>query len=97
MGSCEETTQLVSDGLDRELTTGERLRLRFHLLFCKHCANVERQFSLIRTFMTRLGERAGEDLDRHATQSEQILFNRRRQCGICRDECETEHRLHPRR
>ena len=69
MGSCKETTQLVSDGLDRELTTGERLRLRFHLLFCKHCANVDRQFSLIRTFMTRLGERAGEDLDRHATQA----------------------------
>jgi len=54
--SCKLITRLVSAGLDRDLKAGERLRVRVHLLFCRHCANVERQLKAIRIFMRRLAE-----------------------------------------
>jgi anti-sigma factor RsiW len=52
--SCKLIARLVSAGLDRDLTAGERLRVRVHLLFCRHCANMERQFRAMRTFMKHL-------------------------------------------
>jgi hypothetical protein len=54
-------SQLVSAGLDRELTAGERLRIRLHLLFCKHCRIIERQFTAIRGFVKRLADAPKED------------------------------------
>jgi len=55
--SCKLITRLVSAGLDRDLTAGERLRVRLHLLFCRNCAIVERQFKTIRAFMKHLALR----------------------------------------
>ena len=57
MDSCRLITRLVSAGLDRDLTAGERLRVRLHLAFCRHCANVERQLKSIRAFMRHLALR----------------------------------------
>jgi hypothetical protein len=56
MDSCRSITELVSAGLDRDLTVTERLRIRLHLLFCRHCANVERQLTAIGAFVRRLAE-----------------------------------------
>ena len=60
MDSCKSITELVSAGLDRNLGATERLRVHLHLLFCSHCTNVERQLSLIRTFVRRLAEQDRE-------------------------------------
>ena len=61
MDSCKDISLLVSAGLDRSLTAGERLRMRLHLLVCKHCTNVERQLTAIRAFMKRLARQGAED------------------------------------
>ena len=42
MLSCKEVTRLVSQGLDRELSLGERTMLRFHFVICRGCRNVNR-------------------------------------------------------
>ena len=54
MLSCKEVTRLVSQGLDRELTLGERTALRLHLAICEGCRNVNRQLSFLRLAVKRL-------------------------------------------
>jgi len=57
MLSCKEVTRLVSQGLDRELSLGERTMLRFHLAICQGCRNVSRQLALLRHAVRQLSER----------------------------------------
>jgi hypothetical protein len=54
--SCKEVTRLVSQGLDRELTFGERTSLRVHFVICKGCRNVNRQLAFLRRAMQKLSE-----------------------------------------
>ena len=56
MLSCKEVTRLVSQGLDRRLGFGERLRLRIHLAICDGCANFRRQMLFLRKAMARLAD-----------------------------------------
>ena len=63
MLSCKEVTRLVSQGLDRELTFGERTALRLHFAICEGCRNVNRQLSFLRLAVKKLS--AGEDDSRH--------------------------------
>ncbi|HZM34343.1 MAG TPA: zf-HC2 domain-containing protein [Burkholderiales bacterium] len=55
MLSCKEVTRLVSQGLDRPLSPGERLRVRLHFLICRGCARFERQMAFLRLAVRRLG------------------------------------------
>ena len=48
MLSCKEAPQMLSDGMDRPLRSGERLRLRLHLLMCHGCRNARRQMEFMR-------------------------------------------------
>ena len=54
MLSCKEVTRLVSQGLDRELTLGERTALRVHFAICQGCRNVNRQLSFLRRAIQQL-------------------------------------------
>ena len=42
MFSCRHATRLISDGLDRSLSLGERLCLGVHLLGCGPCLRFRR-------------------------------------------------------
>ena len=59
MLSCKEVTRLVSQGLDRELTFGERTSLRVHFVICKGCRNVNRQLAFLRRALKKLSEGGG--------------------------------------
>jgi hypothetical protein len=52
--SCKEVSHLVSQGLDRELGLGERLRLRAHLAICNGCTNFKRQVEFLRRAVRKL-------------------------------------------
>ena len=54
--SCKETTRLVSQGLDRRLSFGERVALRVHLAICDGCSNFTRQLRFLRRAVARLGQ-----------------------------------------
>ena len=72
MMNCQQTSQLLSQGLDRPLSFRERLALRLHLLMCEACRRFGRQLRFLsrvaaeietRTLTNehlRLGERARE-------------------------------------
>ena len=55
--SCKEVSHLVSQGLDRELGLGERLRLRAHLAICNGCTNFKRQMEFLRRAIRKLESR----------------------------------------
>jgi hypothetical protein len=54
MLTCKDVTRLVSEGLDRRLAFGERLRLRLHLAICAGCDQFSRQMAFLRRAMQRL-------------------------------------------
>jgi hypothetical protein len=49
--NCKQTHQLVSEGLDRRLTLGERSKLKLHLSICESCTNFNAQMQLLRKAM----------------------------------------------
>ena len=57
MLTCKEVSRLVSQGLDRRLGFGERVRLRIHLAICDGCANFKKQTVFLREAVCRLGSR----------------------------------------
>ncbi|WP_295718400.1 peroxidase-related enzyme [uncultured Halovibrio sp.] len=40
MLKCHEISALASDWLDGELTTGQKMKVRLHLMMCRHCRNL---------------------------------------------------------
>ena len=61
MLTCEESTRLVSESLDRELPRGERIAVRLHALICRSCRRLEVQLRSLRDVV-----RSGlpDDIDR---------------------------------
>ena len=57
MLDCKEVTRLVSQGLDRDLSLGERTALRLHLAICEGCRNVSKQLAFLRRAVKGLAER----------------------------------------
>ena len=43
MLSCKQTSQLISQSLDRPLMMRERFALKLHLLICKYCKRFSQQ------------------------------------------------------
>jgi putative zinc finger protein len=58
MLTCKEATRLVSQGLDRKLSFGERLMLRVHLAICDGCTNFKKQADFLRRALRELGNRS---------------------------------------
>lgn len=48
MGKCKDITRLLSDALDRSLSTREWLAIRLHLPTCSGCRNYRKQIRLLR-------------------------------------------------
>lgn len=45
---CDESTRIISEGLDRRLTFAERWAVRLHYLSCWSCRRFRRQLNLLR-------------------------------------------------
>ena len=43
MLSCKQTSQIISQSLDRPLTMREHFALKLHLLICKYCKRFSQQ------------------------------------------------------
>lgn len=48
MLSCRETSALVSQSLDRDLSLRERAAVALHLLMCSHCQRFKKQMLFMR-------------------------------------------------
>jgi hypothetical protein len=56
MMSCKKSTELMSQQLDRKLSTMETVALRFHLTLCRGCTNFKRNMDFLRTACKRVEE-----------------------------------------
>jgi hypothetical protein len=52
--TCKEVHRLVSEGMDRDLSVMERLRMRLHLVVCDACTNFNGQMNLLRRAMQQI-------------------------------------------
>ena len=58
---CREASQLQSDGFERELTIGERIRLRMHLLICGACRNYATNIAFLHNIFHSIQNRKEND------------------------------------
>jgi len=56
MRSCREITALVSQGLDKKLSFGERMAIGIHVMLCSRCRNFQSQTQFIRKAAQRYTE-----------------------------------------
>jgi predicted anti-sigma-YlaC factor YlaD len=59
--TCKDVARILSDGLDEEMTSTERARLRVHMVICEACRNVEQQFDLLRRLVRKSEPSDGDD------------------------------------
>jgi hypothetical protein len=59
--TCKEASRLISQGLDRELTLGQRASLKLHLAVCDACTRVKAQFDFIRRALSSYGAADRDD------------------------------------
>ncbi len=53
MPTCEETSMLISEGLDRRLSRFERFKIALHVAMCWYCTRFGRQLRVIRGVVER--------------------------------------------
>lgn len=56
MRSCRDITALMSQGLDKKLSLGERLAIGLHVMMCSGCRNFQSQSQFIRKAANRYTE-----------------------------------------
>ncbi len=61
--SCDESSRLLSDGLDRQLSLTERIALRGHLLACRRCRRFRHILQHLRAATDHLTRGALADAD----------------------------------
>ena len=54
MLDCKQSSQLISQSLDRRLTLRERFSLKLHLLMCKYCLQFSQHLQTLRVAMNAM-------------------------------------------
>ncbi len=54
MLDCKQTSQLISQSLDRSLTLRERFALQLHLFVCKYCKQFSQHLQTLRVALKQL-------------------------------------------
>ena len=62
MLSCEETSRLVSESMDRALPLNKRIAVRMHLLMCTSCARFRKQLLVMRLAARKIQDELGDTL-----------------------------------
>lgn len=58
---CKQASLLISQSMDRKLTLGERLQLRFHLLICDPCTRFRAQLRQLYSSMRGMVQAIEQD------------------------------------
>lgn len=61
MLNCKQASQLISQGLDRELSLRERFGLKLHLLICKYCKRFSQQLKQLYVAISSMGKQIEQD------------------------------------
>jgi len=69
MLNCKQTSALVSQSLDRQLTWRERIAVRIHLWICVYCRRFAQQLNLIRRMMQAWQQQATDQSELALSQA----------------------------
>jgi hypothetical protein len=61
--SCDESSRLLSDHQERQLSRPERLAVRMHLMVCRRCRKFRRNLELLRDLLRRRSEQCLTDTE----------------------------------
>jgi len=61
MLNCKQASQLISQGLDKKLSTRERFGLKMHLFICKYCKRFSQQLERLHVAMKSIGKNIEND------------------------------------
>ena len=70
MITCDEASSLASKSLDTNLTLGEKMRLKMHLMACRFCRSFEKQILAIRSILRSKGKEMPEDTEENTLSKE---------------------------
>ena len=56
MLDCKQTSQLISQSLDRSLTLRERFALQLHLIVCNYCKRFSQHLQTLRVALKQMTE-----------------------------------------
>ena len=59
--TCKEAAHLISEGLDRDLPAGEKLRLHAHVAICRGCRSIGERMAFLRRAVERIVTRGESD------------------------------------
>lgn len=59
--SCKDASRLISQGLDRDVTSADRVALRMHLAMCDACSKLKAQLVFLRRAVAALAGRGNDD------------------------------------
>jgi hypothetical protein len=76
MFNCRQIARLVSESMDRKLSPGRRLGMRFHLLMCRYCGRYNKQLYFLRRL---IHSRASADAEYSSTAMDEQAKERLRQ------------------
>lgn len=66
--NCREANRLSSRILDEELTWGERVKLRLHVMVCDCCINYMKQLKLLHKVLKKIAPAHDHDESIHLSQ-----------------------------
>ena len=59
--TCKQAHQMLSEGMDRQLSVTERAQLKLHLRMCRSCSNFSGQMRLLREAMKKMSKDGGAE------------------------------------
>lgn len=69
MLNCKQTSELVSQSLDRRLNWRDRIGVKFHLFICKNCTRFHQQMIAIKSSLTNMRTMTENNTDLQLSQS----------------------------
>ena len=61
MITCKEAAHMVSEGLDKDLSADEKLRLHAHLAICRGCRSIGDRMAFLRRAMQKIVSRGDDE------------------------------------
>ena len=60
VSKCKDTTELISENMDRDISVFKRWRMGFHVALCKYCRKYKAQLETLRKMTRGLDEEAAD-------------------------------------
>lgn len=72
MLNCKQTSELVSQSLDKRLSWRDRIQVKIHLFICKNCARFHQQMIAIKSSLINMRTKTENNTDIQLSESSKV-------------------------